>query len=317
MSDNKLVSVIIPAYNEASNIEPISKEIIDLFSKLKYDLEIIFIDDGSSDSTFEEIQKKSKEHSFIKGIRLSNNFGQQVALACGLDHTEGSAVIMMDADLQHDTNVIKEMLDLWESGYLVVNTKKKNTYCNGLTKGFFSHSFYSFFNYVSKIHIPYSGTDFRLLDSRCVLALRKLREKHRFYRGLVPLVGFKSVTIDTEIRERHSGNSSFTFKKSLNLGLNGLLSFSSFALLAPFFIGVTLMAIVGIYYISDFILYLMGLTTFEPGWLSISTLIIIIFSVQLIFMGIFGIYIAKIFEECKNRPLYFIEDQTNVNKTKV
>lgn len=314
MSDKKLVSLIIPAFNEASNIEPISNELIELFSKQEYDLEIIFIDDGSNDATYDEIEKLSKKHSFIKGIKLSNNFGQQVALACGLDHVSGNATIMMDADLQHDTKTIKDMLELWESGYLVVNTKKKNTYENGLAKGFFSHSFYAFFNYVSKIQIPHSGTDFRLLDSKCVFALKELREKHRFYRGLVPLVGFKSVTIDTEIRERHSGNPSFSFKKSLNLGLNGLLSFSSFALLAPFFLGIALMAVIGIYYLSGFVLYLMGLTTIEPGWLSISTLIIIIFSVQLIFMGIFGIYIAKIFEECKNRPLYFIEKKTNLSE---
>ena len=311
----KTISIVIPAYNEEESLPFLLDSLITLFEKKEYILEIIVIDDGSKDNTIDIVRNYHKVNSFIKGIKLSRNMGHQAALDCGLRHAIGDAVISMDADMQHPPEMIPKMLDLWENeGFEVVLTSKMENRDAGVFYKIWSKTFYSFFNKWSEIKLTPNGSDFRLMGRKSLDSILRMPEYHKFYRGLVHFVGFKTVTIPSHVDKRIACTRSYTFRKSLRLASDGLFSFSDFALRLPFFFGLILLCIVILYLTYVFIGIFAFNYQFVKVWPSTITLIILSMGLQLIFMGIIGLYVSKIFNEVKNRPLYFKDEEVGISK---
>lgn len=305
----KLISIVVPAYNEHECIPALIKAIDDVFKPLNYQYELVIVDDGSADNTFEVIKKHASLNSSVKGIRLSRNMGHQSALDCGLKHATGDAIISMDSDLQHPPSLIPKMLDLWEKGYEVITTQKLENEQAGLLYKAFAKSFYSIFNKYSQIKLTPNGSDFRLMSRRSLDAVLSMPEYHRFYRGLVPFVGYKTTSIAFDVQKRHAGKRKYNFKQSLRLASDGLFSFSDFALKIPFYIGG--MAFIGLlgYLFITLINFLFLGGSFVHGWTSMIAILTFSISLQLIFMGVIGVYIGKIFFEVKRRPVFFTSDK--------
>lgn len=305
----KLISIVVPAYNENECITALVNAIEDVFKPLPYSHELVIVDDGSRDDTFDYIRQHSNINKSVKGVRLSRNMGHQAALDCGLKHANGDAIISMDADLQHPPSLIPKMLELWEQGYEVVTTQKLDNQEASFFYKLFSKSFYSLFNKYSQIKLTPNGSDFRLLSRTALNAVLSMPEYHRFYRGLVPFVGFKSTSISFDVQKRHAGKRKYNFKQSLRLASDGLFSFSDFALKIPFYLGgLVFIAMLGylLFTLVDFIFF--G-GVFVKGWASVIAILTLSVSLQLIFMGVIGVYIGKIFFEVKRRPVYFTSEK--------
>lgn len=304
----KKVSVVIPAFNEEPCIPHLVQKIRETVEPLNYQYEVIIVDDGSSDNSFETIKKLAVDNPFLKGIKLSRNMGHQAALDCGLKHASGDAIICMDADLQHPPSLIPKMLELWESGWDVVTTQKLgNEEYSGMYK-VFAKTFYHFFNKYSHVKLTPYASDFRLMSRKSLNAVLSMPEYHRFYRGMVPYVGFKTTNLTFNIDKRFAGKRKYNFKQSFRLASNGLFSFSDFALKIPFIIGLVLFVVILFYLMISLILFLTGHIQFVQGWTSTMVVLVLSISLQLIFMGIMGVYIGKIFVEVKGRPVFFVDE---------
>jgi len=306
----KTISIVVPAYNEEACIPELVRSVNNTFKNLQYNFELIIVDDGSVDNSFEIIREQSKKFSFVKGIKLSRNMGHQAALDCGLNHAGGDAVISMDADLQHPPDLLPEMIRLWDiEGYDIVTTQKLENREAGFIYKIWAKLFYSFFNKYSQIKLTPNGSDFRLMSRKSLDAVLSMPEYHKFYRGMVHFVGFKSTTIPFNVQKRFAGKRKYNFKQSLNLASDGLVSFSDFALKIPMVLGLIVFFIVLLFMVISLIKLLFLGDQFEKGWTSIVVLIILSFSIQLVFMGIMGVYIGKIYFEVKRRPVFFTQEK--------
>lgn len=305
----KRISVVVPAYNENECITALVNAVEEVFKPLNYSYELVIVDDGSKDDTFEYIKQHALLNPNIKGIRLSRNMGHQAALDCGLKHATGDAIVSMDADLQHPPSLIPKMIQLWEEGYDVVTTQKLENEEAGLMYKAFAKTFYSIFNKYSQIKLTPNGSDFRLMSRRSLDAVLSMPEYHRFYRGLVPFVGFKTTSISFDVQKRFAGKRKYNFKQSMRLASDGLFSFSDFALKIPFYIGGLAFALMLGYLFFTLIDYVFFGGTFVKGWTSVIAILTFSISIQLIFMGVIGVYIGKIFFEVKRRPVYFTSDK--------
>jgi glycosyltransferase involved in cell wall biosynthesis len=306
----KTISIVIPAYNEEACIPALIEKIKETMSPLNYEYELIIVDDGSIDNSFHIIKDYAQKYKFVKGIKLSRNMGHQAALDCGLKHATGDAIISMDADLQHPPHMVPEMIRLWEKeGYEIITTKKLENRGSGMLYKLWAKIFYSIFNRYSQIKLTPNGSDFRLMSRRSLDAVLTMPEYHRFYRGLVPFVGFKSTSLSFHVPNRYAGKRKYNFSQSLRLASDGLFSFSDFALKIPFILGAATFFIIILY-----LLYALGRLVilgdiFVKGWTSVIAILILSISIQLIFMGIMGIYIGKIYFEVKRRPIFFTEEK--------
>jgi dolichol-phosphate mannosyltransferase len=311
----KTISVVIPAYNEQACIPELVQTIKNTLEKSEYEFELIIVDDGSIDNSFQVIKELSKKFKFVKGIRLSRNMGHQAALDCGLKHASGDAVISMDADLQHPPDLLPDMIRLWDKeGYEVITTQKLENKEAGIVYKLWAKIFYSIFNRYSQIKLTPNGSDFRLMSRKSLEAVLKMPEYHRFYRGLVPFVGFKSCNISFNVQKRFAGKRKYNFRKSLNLASDGLFSFSDFALKIPFMLGSLSFFIIILYLFYALIRLVFLGDVFVKGWTSVIAILVLSISIQLMFMGIMGIYIGKIYFEVKRRPVYFIEEKVGALK---
>jgi len=307
MKDIPKISVVIPLFNEENNIRQLYDELIPVLTKLVNNYEIIFVDDGSRDGSFEIVKQFSLENKSIKGISLSRNFGHQIALTAGLHQAKGETVITMDADLQHPPNLIPELYKLYKNGYDIVNTIRLDTADAGIFKKFTSNIFYKLLNYLSDIKIEPASADFRLMSRKAVDAFISINEKDRFTRGLVSWMGFKQVSLDYFAPPRFAGKSKYTIRRMFSFGLDGITSFSSKPLRISFYFGISVFVFGIIYAIFAIINYFHGMVI--PGWTSNLVSILLIGGIQLVSIGIIGEYIARIFNEVKARPLYFIKDK--------
>ncbi len=305
----KTISVVIPAYNEEECITALIEKLKGILDGLKYSYEVIIIDDGSKDRTFEVIKNLAINYKFLKGVKLSRNMGHQAALDCGLKHASGDAIISMDADLQHPPELIPQMVKLWEEGYEIVYTQKLENQETTLLYKIWAKTFYSLFNKYSQIKLTPAGSDFRLMGRRSLEAVLSMPEYHKFFRGLVPFVGFKSTSISFDVQKRFAGKRKYNFRQSMRLASDGLFSFSDFALKIPFIIGGAALIIILLYLLYTLILLIFHGTIIIQGWTSVMAILVLSISIQLIFMGILGIYVGKIYFEVKRRPIYFAEEK--------
>jgi dolichol-phosphate mannosyltransferase len=306
---NPELSIIIPCYNEEGNVHVIYEKLIFIIKSIGVlSYEIIFINDGSKDNSLLNIKAVSEIDTSVKFIHFSRNFGHQNALRAGLDHASGNAVISMDADLQHPTELIPTLFEHWKAGNKVVYTKRKDTTDLSFFKRLSSKLFYRLVNYLSETKLEEGTADFRLLDRSVVEALKKFKENNLFYRGIIPGLGFKQVGVEYVPNERFSGKTKYTFSKMVRFALTGITSSSAKPLYFSIYLG-SFLALCSFLY-GIYAIYV-SLFTSEAiaGWTSTIASILFIGGIQLIMLGIVGIYLGKLFSESKNRPHYIIEEK--------
>jgi polyisoprenyl-phosphate glycosyltransferase len=304
----QLVSIILPCFNEEGNIVEIYEKIKTQINTIGYDFELIFIDDGSTDQTLHTIKSLTRADNRVKCISFSRNFGHQAALKAGFDFCHGDCAITMDADLQHPPSLLAEMIENWENGFEIVFTLRKDESETGFFKRFTSNFFYKLMNYMSGLNLQKGAADFRLIDRKIIDIFKdQISEYHLFYRGLISWVGFKTKSIEYAPSARHTGKTKYTFMKMLNFALNGITSFSIKPLRLSIVIGFILAFMSFVYAIYAVVASVL-LNQTIVGWTSLIFSVLFIGGIQLIFMGIIGEYIGKIFIEIKQRPIYLVKE---------
>jgi dolichol-phosphate mannosyltransferase len=313
---NSKISFVIPVFNEVANIPLLYEELTSTLAGIPYICEFIFVDDGSTDDSLMTIKKLSENDSRVFYIELSRNFGHQYALKAGLDLSQGDCVISMDCDLQHPPGVIKELIAKWEEGYDVVYTRRKEDKKLPRLKRKTSMLFYQFLNKISDVKLESGTADFRLMNRNILNAFSHLNESELFIRGLVKWTGFRQYAVDYYPRERYTGESKYTFKKMLSFAFRGITSFSVKPLKLIAYLGLVLFLISIILVPYALISFFIGHVV--SGWTSLMITIIFFGSLQLLMIGILGLYISKLVIQSKQRPLYFIrETNYGLSSTKV
>jgi dolichol-phosphate mannosyltransferase len=307
----KLVSIVLPAHNESGNIEIITQRINRSFSHERYNLEMIFIDDGSTDDTLEKIKNLQSINSQIFFIELSRNFGHQNALKAGLDCASGDCIISMDCDLQHPPEIISTLLQKWEEGFDIVYTRREESQKLSYFKRKTSNVFYSFISWLSDIRIEKGTSDFRLIDRRVADVFSRFKENDLFIRGLIKWVGFSQVAVDYHPDERHSGCSKYTFQKMVRFAFNGITSLSIRPLYLAVYLGFIL-SLLSFLYLPYVIWSYYYSGHYAYGWGSVILTVVFFSGLQLCVLGIIGIYIGKMFMQVKDRPVYIVKS-TNLN----
>lgn len=305
VDEMKLISIVVPVYNEEDNIRHFYGAVCENMAGLAYDFELIFVDDGSQDRSRAILRELEKEDQRVQPIFLARNFGHQLALTCGLDHADGDAVVTMDGDMQHPPELIPVLLEKWEAGYEVVQTIRQTTEGVSALKKLTSYYYYKLLNMLSSVHIQEGGSDFRLMDRIVVQAFRRYREHARFIRGMVGAMGYRQIQLEFVAPKRFAGVSKFSPRKMIHFALDGILSYSTLPLRFGLYGGMLCGGL-------SILLFLHVLFTkyiandAVPGWATITGCILFFGGVQLAILGIIGEYIGRIFEEVKNRPLYLI-----------
>lgn len=303
---NKLVSIVISAYNEQDNVQELYKQLKNELKKVKgIDYELIYVDDGSSDKTYANCQKLQKKDATVKIVQLKRNFGHEIAMTAGMDYAKGDAVIFMDADLQHPPVYIPQMIELWQQGKEIVLTKRIDNKDTSVLYKFCAKMFYFILNLLSERQIMESAPDFRLLSRKYVDFLKGFNEQDRLFRGLLSWIMPRDnvAMIDFVAPERFSGESKYNFIRSLRLAVNSIVQFSVVPLRLATYIGLLgafFALLLGFYvFIEHFFLH-----NPTPGYATIMVTVVFLGAVQLICLGIIGEYIGKIHMEVKKRPLY-------------
>lgn len=308
-----ILSVVIPLYNEAAVIRTFHQNLCSVLNQLKNTTIIYYIDDGSSDDTPDILASLAMEDERIQIFTLSRNFGHQSALTCGLDQAAGDVIITMDGDGQNPPELIPEMLALYQSGYDIVIGQRQHNGSESNLKHLTSRAFYRLINQIGNINITPNAADFRLLSRQVVDSLKSMPEYHRFLRGMISWVGYKSVIIPFKPKPRLGGESKYTYKKMLNLAGDAIFSFS----LVPLKIG---LAIGGLFYLLAVIeaVYVLSLwfagnqTQLEPGWSSLMFMLLIVGGTLTTVVSFIGIYVGYIFQEVKDRPVYLLKENKDV-----
>jgi len=304
----KKISVIIPAYNEEKNLSIIRERIENVFSLLKnYTYEIIFINDGSRDNTQEVLEDLSIKYTEVKYIELSRNFGHQAALKAGLDYAKANAIISMDADLQHPPELIPQLIEQWEKGSDIVYTVREYNKNISFIKKTTSDFYYKIISSLSNFKFEKGTSDFRLLDAKVVEELQQNKESDLFLRGLVKWVGFSQVYVKFTAGDRNEGKSKYTIRKMLHLALTGVTSFSVKPLYLAAYIGF-FFSLSAILYIP-YVIYSLIKGTEISGWASLIMTVVFFGGLQLVILGIIGIYLGKIFKQVKNRPQFIVKSK--------
>ncbi len=303
------VSIIIPVYNEARNVPVLVHSVLHTLATTSYTYTIILVDDGSTDGTLEAIQLLAQENAKVKYISFSRNFGHQVALKAGLDAATGDCVISMDGDMQHPTDLLLPMLAKYEQGYDVVYTIRQNANVTGLVKRKTSNLYYTLLNMLTDVPVENGAADFRLLSRQVHDVLRNMPEQDLFFRGMVKWVGFKQIALEYTPQPRASGSTKYTFKKMFSLALNGILAFSKKPLYLAAYLGILFSGLALLY--IPYIIYSLAYGHVISGWASVIATITFFGGVQLLLLGIIGIYIGRIFIQSKQRPTYIIK-QSNL-----
>jgi dolichol-phosphate mannosyltransferase len=301
--------VIVPGLNEAENLKLLYSELVRVLGKSEWELEIIFVDDGSSDKTAEMCRKLNQKDPRFQYVSLSRNFGHQRALTAGLDVASGDAVAVIDADLQDPPEVVLEMIDLWRQGVDVVYGQRRSREGETPFKKLTAKLFYRILGKLSGTTIPADTGDFRLMDIRVVEELRKLREQSRFMRGLVSWLGFEQRPVFYDRKPRYAGVTKYPFRRMLRFAWDGIATFSAMPLRIATLLG-TILSLVAFTYIVYLVFREIWYKDFVTGWASIMVAVLGIGGVQLLVIGIVGEYLAKAFDEVKGRPLYIIRQSS-------
>lgn len=310
----QFISVLIPAYNEEECLHELYKRVSDVLSKLeKYDYEILIINDGSKDKTLEILHDLNAKDKHLQYVNLARNYGKEIAMAAGLDYVKGDVVVILDADLQIPPEYIPEMLSYYEEGYDDIYGRRKSRNDESFFKRLGTKIYYKALQSLTRVDILKNTSDFRLLSRRAVEALKQYKEQRRYTKGLFALIGFKKKEFIYEPVKRYAGKSKWNYFSLINLAIEGITSFSTFPLRLSSFLGI-IVATIGFIYILFLILKTIIFGEPVRGYPTLLSIIVFLGGIQLLSLGVIGEYLGRIFDEVKNRPLYFIEKYSGDDK---
>lgn len=307
-SPGPAISIVVPVYNEEKNLPELHRRLQAALAGVGGAAEIIFVDDGSTDRSLDAMLALRRDDPAVKIVSLSRNFGQAMALAAGIDRARGEAVVSLDGDLQHPPELIPELIARWRAGARVVNTARREGTLGvtGAGKKMSSRLFYAVFRRIAGLDLPPGSADFRLLDRSVVETLKSMKERARFWRGLVRWAGFRQECVPYDPDPRQGGKRKYSLPRMLTLALDGITSFSAFPLRLAAYLGLIVTGLSFIY-----ILYALAIRIFTaraiPGWTSVLVSVLFLGGIQLVFLGVIGEYLIRIFEETKARPLYIVD----------
>jgi dolichol-phosphate mannosyltransferase len=309
------LSFVIPVYNEELIIPELDRRLRQFLGELSSVVgdawEVVFVNDGSADRTPEMLKELAAQEPRYKVLSFSRNFGHQTAITAGVDRAEGDAVVVMDADLQDPPEVVRGMIDRWREGYDVVYGVRESREGETVFKRFTAALFYRLLRVLLGVSLPVDAGDFRLMSRPVVLALRALREHHRFVRGMVAWIGFKQIAVRYQRPARFAGETKYPLKKMFKFAVDGITSFSIVPLKIATWLGVLAGALAVV--VAGWAMYVrLYLAAVVPGWTTITILVALGSSAQLIMTGILGEYVGRIYEEVKRRPLYIVAEELNL-----
>ncbi len=305
--NQKLVSIIIPAYNEEEVIVDMVNEVTTALKNIEENIEVVCVNDGSSDRTLEILREMAGKDNRIRVIDLSRNFGHQIAVTAGIDHCKGDCAVIIDADLQDPPSLIPAMLEKWKANYHVVYARRKKRKGEPWFRLLMITLFYRLLKSITKFDIPLDTGDFRLIDRKVIEALKSMPERFRYIRGMVSWAGFNQIGIEYERQERKAGESKYPFSKLLTLALDGIVGFSFFPLRIAVWFGFIISGFAFLY--ALFILYkAVFMNAAVQGWSSMMVVILFLGGIILVMLGIIGEYLGRTNIESKNRPSYFVKE---------
>lgn len=302
------LSIIAPVFNEGENIDALIARLVPVLEATVASFEIIFVDDGSRDDTIERIRRFASTDGRIRAVAFSRNFGKEIALAAGIDHALGKAVVIIDADLQHPPETIATFVAKWREGYDMVYGQRIDRTHDSALRRWFTGKFYDLFARFGETPLPEGAGDYRLMDRRVVDALKRFGERARFSKGLYAWVGFKSVGVPFEVHERLHGSSKWGYGKLTRFAFDGLFSFSTFPLKLATYIGLGI-SIFAFTYAIMMALRTLFLGADVPGFPSLIVSVMFFSGIQLVFLGVIGEYVGRVFAEVKRRPLYIVAEE--------
>ena len=307
-----LISLVVPCYNEGQVFGYLQAALTSLADTIEeeFSVEIVLVDDGSQDTTWAQIQAFAASDSRVRGVALSRNFGHQVALTCAYDCAQGDAIVCMDADLQDPPEVVLEMIDKWKAGYDLVLAVRRHREGETRFKLWTAALFYRLIRLLGAKHVRADTGDFRLMSRRALDAFRQMREHHRFIRGMVGWVGFRTAEVYYRRKARRAGATKYPLRKMLRFAVDAIVSFSIVPLRLSFVAAVVLATVnLGYLLFAAFMHVCFG-APLVPGWSSLIVAIVALGAMNLICMGILGEYVGRIYEQAKQRPLYFVQEDT-------
>jgi dolichol-phosphate mannosyltransferase len=309
MTDRPELSVVVPAYNEEANLLPMVERLVEAVAPVVDGLEILFVDDGSRDGTWQGIAELAARDERVRGIRFARNFGHQAAVTAGVDAARGRAVVIIDADLQDPPEVIPEMIVRWREGYEVVYGQRTRRDGETAFKRGTASAFYRLLQRITNVDIPVDTGDFRLMGERAVAAFRALPERNRFIRGLVSWIGFPQTAVPYHRHARAAGETKYPLRKMVRFALDGITSFSFLPLRLATVLGFAVSLLAFVYIVVVLVLKVVGVSW--SGYTSLMASILFLGGVQLVMIGMLGEYLARVFDEVKRRPLYLVGDSTD------
>lgn len=309
--EKKLISIIVPCYNEELTVEQFYNEATKVLANFKHDYEILFVNDGSKDSTYDIITRLAQKDARVKGISFSRNFGHQSAIMCGFEHAKGDAVVELDCDLQDPIEVIFEMVEKWEEGYQIVHGRRIKRKGESVFKKVTASVYYALLAKITKVPVPRNTGDFKLYDRVAVDTLLKLPERDKYIRGLASWIGFKQTFVDFERRERFAGEPKYTLKKMINLAKTGIISNSDAPLLLSMITGIVFCALALICFITFIVLACCDIVLPLTAW--IFPTVTLLFSANWVFNAISNLYLARVYDEVRKRPDYIVADKINLD----
>lgn len=307
-SKKKLISLLVPCYNEEAGLREFYRQTSQVIAQItNYDFQFLFVNDGSRDHTLAIMRELREQDPRVSYVNLSRNFGKEIAMIAGMDYLPGDAAIIMDADLQDPPELIPEMISWWEKGYQDVSAKRRSRAGETFFKKWSSHAFYTILQKMSEVPMQRDVGDFRLLDRQCLNALRMLRECQRYTKGLFSWIGFEKKEILFDRQPRAAGKTKWNYWKLMNLAIEGITSFTIAPLRAASFVG-CILSFSALAYMLYIVIRTLLYGGDVPGYPSLITFILFIGGVQLLFLGIIGEYLGRVFNESKFRPLYLVQD---------
>ena len=305
MGDRAVLSLVVPCYNEAAGLASFWARASDALDALGVPAEAVFVDDGSRDATFAVLSALAARDPRVRVVALSRNFGKEVALAAGLDHAAGDAVVPIDADLQHPPELLHELVARWREGHDVVIALRRDRATDSAARRLASDLFHRLFARVSAVAVPRGAGDFRLMSRPVVDALKSMPERTRYMKGMYAWVGFRTATVGYDVAERAAGESRFGLLKLWRLALDGIVSFSALPLRMSSFLG-ALFALVALAYGAWLVARTLVHGVDVPGYASLMVVVLFLGGVQLLSLGVIGEYLGRVYDEVKARPLYVV-----------
>lgn len=306
MESRKKLSVIVPCFNEEEGLTTFNQTLIK-FLPANYQYEIIYVNDGSRDNTYQVILSLAKENTAIKYISFSRNFGHQNALKAGYDFATGDCAISLDADLQHPPAVIPELIAKWEEGFEIVNTIREDHESISFQKKISSRIFYQMMRKLSDVNIENGMADFRLIDKKVLKQLKLFPENFLFFRGIIPWMGFRQINVPFKANERFAGTTKYTFKKMLKFASTGVTAFSVKPLKISIYLGSFIAFLAFLYGLYAAYIHIFTDRAIT-GWTSVIISVLFVGGINLLMLGIIGEYLGKLFIENKRRPNYLISE---------